>query len=219
MEQLALIRGIERIIVVACIPFLLVIGYKLFVMGATGTMQLSTKLQSATAKLTNVSPGALCFVLAVVLGAYSMYSSYSGKVTESATKETPTNSSPPTNKESPTPDTPPISRPTIGTKLQGNTTRTAEWHYLGGDDQFQHPPLSHELRVALNDLYFCEAGHPGDSGSEGCRAAYDKRFKKMPVPADLATIEETEKALVSGAAEDRVAANKKYEILVRAFER
>src|SRR5579871_4885679 len=48
MEQVLNYRGIERLIVVDTDPILLFIGYKLFVLGATGRMTLSAKSHTVT---------------------------------------------------------------------------------------------------------------------------------------------------------------------------
>jgi Mn2+/Fe2+ NRAMP family transporter len=70
-------RLIERLIVTLCVPLLILIGYKLFVKGVSGEMALSTKGDGYSAKLTNMSPGALCFILGISLGAYVMLSDVS----------------------------------------------------------------------------------------------------------------------------------------------
>ena len=62
-------RLAERLMVAACVPILLYIGYRLFESGATGKMTLTAKAEGRFAKLTNLSPGALCFALGVTLGA------------------------------------------------------------------------------------------------------------------------------------------------------
>ena len=66
-------RMAERVIVAACVPILLYIGYRLFESGATGKMKLTAKAEGGLAKLTNLSPGALCFVLSVTLGGVIMF--------------------------------------------------------------------------------------------------------------------------------------------------
>lgn len=224
MEWINVFRGIERLIVVGCIPFLLIIGYKLFVLGATGEMQLSTKLQSASAKLTNVAPGSLCFVLAVALGAYSLFAAYHGSYTEQAATNPP--------QATGVPDTQPskdmTSRPngashtvpgvSPGGSAPASITKKIEWSYVNGGSTITEIPLSYKLRVALNNLYFCDSGHPDSSGLQACREEYDKKFKRLPLPADLDTIEQVERTMASGDAEDKAAAIKKYAVLERAFE-
>ena len=66
-------RLAERMIVAVCVPVLLYIGYRLFESGATGKMNLTAKADGRLAKLTNLSPGALCFVLGVTLGAIIVF--------------------------------------------------------------------------------------------------------------------------------------------------
>ena len=72
MEQIIYYRAVERSIVVAMAPVLLWIGYKLFVLGATGRMTISAKGATITGKLTNVSPGIFCFLAAAALGAFAL---------------------------------------------------------------------------------------------------------------------------------------------------
>ena len=61
-------RAAERVLVAACVPILLYIGYRLFESGATGKINLTAKTDGHIAKLTNLSPGLLCFVLSAILG-------------------------------------------------------------------------------------------------------------------------------------------------------
>ncbi|MFT5700910.1 MAG: hypothetical protein ACI8ZB_003795 [Desulforhopalus sp.] len=68
------LRGIERLVVSGCVPMLIYIGYRLFVLGASGEMQIIANKDDIKAKITNVTPGALCFILGMSLGAYVMYS-------------------------------------------------------------------------------------------------------------------------------------------------
>lgn len=227
MQWINIFRGIERLIIVACIPFLLVIGYKLFVLGATGEMQLSTKVQSASAKLTNVAPGSLCFVLAVALGAYSLFAAYHGSYTE----QTGTNSGQPSGASDGqlTQDTPvkadtsahtaPSVQPGTDRPAGVTVTKKTEWSYVNGGAATNQVPLSYKLRVALNKLYFCDTGHPDPSGLQSCREEYDTKFKKLPLPSDLDTIEQVEKTMASGDVEERIKALKEYGVLERAFEK
>lgn len=69
-----LARELERLVVTSAVPLLLWIGYQLFVKGATGQMSLVADAKAIKGKAANVAPGALCFILAVSLGAYIMFS-------------------------------------------------------------------------------------------------------------------------------------------------
>ena len=71
--ELVYFRLAERVIVAVCVPILLYIGYRLFESGATGRINLTAQAEGRLAKLTNLSPGALCFVLGVVLAAVIMF--------------------------------------------------------------------------------------------------------------------------------------------------
>lgn len=66
-------RAAERLLVTLCAPLLLFIGYKLFALGATGKMAISAKTTTGSVKLSNLAPGALCFVLGSVLATYVMF--------------------------------------------------------------------------------------------------------------------------------------------------
>jgi hypothetical protein len=69
MPTLEIARAMERLIIVACAPLLLYVGYRLLVLGITGQIQLSANIKNEVgAKFTNLSPGGLCFVLAVAIG-------------------------------------------------------------------------------------------------------------------------------------------------------
>lgn len=68
VTYLAIERAAEKLIIALCVPLLLWIGYKLFVLGAKGEMQLSAKTNSVSGKLTNLSPGVFCFLAAAALG-------------------------------------------------------------------------------------------------------------------------------------------------------
>jgi hypothetical protein len=70
VSYLAAERALEKLIVALCIPLLLWIGYKLFVLGAKGEIQLSAKTSSVSGKLTNLSPGVFCFLAATGLAAW-----------------------------------------------------------------------------------------------------------------------------------------------------
>ena len=70
MEQAFYLRLAERMMIAGCVPLLLYIGYRLFDKGATGKMQLAAKADGRFARITNVSPGAFCFLLATVLGTF-----------------------------------------------------------------------------------------------------------------------------------------------------
>ncbi|MBS4068023.1 MAG: hypothetical protein KGZ62_05445 [Sulfurimonas sp.] len=74
MDIQIIFRGIERIIVTMTAPLLIYFGYKLFLKGITGEMEIAAEKDTLKGKLTNVAPGSLCFILGVSLGAYVMFS-------------------------------------------------------------------------------------------------------------------------------------------------
>lgn len=66
MEIVTLTRAVERVLVAGTVPLLLFIGYRLFVLGATGKMTLSGRSDRWSGRLSNLSPGVFCFVLSVI---------------------------------------------------------------------------------------------------------------------------------------------------------
>jgi len=67
------VRAVEHFVVVACTPLLLFIGYRLFVLGVTGQMELMAQAQGWKGKITNASPGIICFILSTALGALVLH--------------------------------------------------------------------------------------------------------------------------------------------------
>lgn len=63
-------RAMIFLILSTCVPLLMYIGFKLFVMGAKGEISITHKSGGDESKLTNLSPGAFCFLLSIVLSAY-----------------------------------------------------------------------------------------------------------------------------------------------------
>ena len=92
-------RPIERVILALCVPLLLHIGYRLFVMGAKGEMELSTKANGVWTKFTNVSPGALCFLLGAILGIVIMQSSVNVTTNGKTDTAASVSSDPPSNSD------------------------------------------------------------------------------------------------------------------------
>jgi hypothetical protein len=69
--ELAAVREAERLIVAACAPLLLWIGYRLFQQGVTGNISVTlSHAQEFRANVANLAPGAFCFFIAIVLGTY-----------------------------------------------------------------------------------------------------------------------------------------------------
>ncbi len=70
-----LLRGLERLVVVACVPLLILIGYQLFRMGVAGEMKIAATFQRKwSGSISAVAPGSFCFLLGIALGAYIMFS-------------------------------------------------------------------------------------------------------------------------------------------------
>lgn len=74
MSPIEITRPIERAMIASCVPLLIYVGYRLFSLGATGGMNLSASKDKLSGRLTNISPGVMCFLCAAVLG-YIVFSS------------------------------------------------------------------------------------------------------------------------------------------------
>src|SRR5437588_2039256 len=74
LDTVELLRGIERLLVVACAPLLIFIGFQLCRMGVSGEMKITANYDKTRATITAVAPGSLCFLLGVLLGCYIMFS-------------------------------------------------------------------------------------------------------------------------------------------------
>lgn len=62
-----LARSLERLLIVANVPVLLLIGYKLFLAGATANTSFMIESKTWKGKVVRLSPGVACFVVAGVL--------------------------------------------------------------------------------------------------------------------------------------------------------
>jgi hypothetical protein len=72
MDTTIILRHVERLIVTTCAP-LIYIGYRLFRLGYLKPMNASGKSTGqVSVRISNLTPGALCFILGVALGAYVM---------------------------------------------------------------------------------------------------------------------------------------------------
>lgn len=232
-------RVIERIIVAGCIPILLIIGYKLFLLGVTGAMQITVGMSSYTAKVTSVAPGGLCFILAISLGAYSLFSRVqyaSSSLTKSTTTMTSTQSlsapqntgelnaadtgkpdqvqpSPALTKQKVSLSPAPLSVTTKVVKQQVNMS-----YMTGPGSNVADVPLSYRLRVAIDDLYFCDRAS-GKTDDDACRSAFYKQFTRIPQPQDLEEIEKTERDMRSSVVELQKQADSDHQKQLRSWER
>ena len=65
---------LERLMITACVPLLIFIGYRLFVMGARGEIDFRSKRDAETFAFRNLSPGAVCLLAALMLAVWVMNS-------------------------------------------------------------------------------------------------------------------------------------------------
>ncbi|MGY5796177.1 hypothetical protein [Rheinheimera faecalis] len=90
MDAAIIFRGVILFVVALCIPLLMYIGFRLFVMGAKGEITISHDADGKSSKISNLSPGAFCFLLAVGLGAYLTFNDLLiEQWSDETTRETP----------------------------------------------------------------------------------------------------------------------------------
>jgi len=163
MNELILLRGIERLLIVSSVPLLVWIGYKLFVLGATGQMTLSAKSTSIQGKITNLSPGCFCFLAAAALAAYAIHAPF--HYTDS------TNS---------------VGNQSRGTPTSSGQTQTVD--YVGGAPA-NHLRPSVIIRTALSDLLICQQGK---ADASTCYAQMNKTLRRIPNTSEMAALENSE---------------------------
>lgn len=199
METLEIARAVERLIIDACAPLLLYIGYRLFLVGATGQIQLSADVKNRLrAKLTNLSPGALCFVLAVAIGVTSFKRPLHFSSSDSQTIQgtNPTGAGDPISAVSNQP-LPTLVKNHHATDGERGAGKTVDIEYLGGKETADVTPLlSQQLERGLSAVLFCQDS-PATTDPASCfdSTGWTKKFKKMPAPQDLEQIEALEKRL------------------------
>jgi hypothetical protein len=81
--------AVERLVIALCVPLLIYIGYRLFVLGATGKMNLGEEPGGKKVNITNLAPGSLCFVLGLALGIWVMSNGVTGPSTTPSTPSNP----------------------------------------------------------------------------------------------------------------------------------
>ena len=197
-NTLLIARGIERIFIASTIPLLLWIGYRLFVLGATGQMTLTAKTEKIQGKIANLSPGCFCFLIAVSLAAYSLskgadYESKSASSTGETISTTPVGNPP----ERGTPTNPAKSaepKPSQTSQAQTHITEM-HWSYAGGTPN--QLPTSVAIRVALSDFAICRST---TAGADACEKKLKTILKRIPTASELSHIEDLEKPPVSATA-------------------
>jgi hypothetical protein len=189
------VRGIERLIVVANTPILLLIGYRLFVLGVTGQMKLTTKVDKWSATFVNLTPGGFCFLLSVALAGYILFNKVPVAIP-----------GPPANSESR-----PLTEPAVepqNLSSDGESPKPAKdrsgksgpaaapvpvFYYLG---ETHAVPLSILLRKGLSDLWLCQ--HTPGADEDRCMDTFSSKFRTGVTAQDLTTIEKLEKDSAQG---------------------
>lgn len=198
MNDLLLFRGIERIFIASTIPLLLWIGYRLFVLGATGQMTLTAKTDKVQGKITNLSPGCFCFLIAVCLAAYSLSEGAHYDVTTTTPVDNSTTAAATGNGntlQSPPPVSPENPKKSIGEKSNSpanipkgiSETKKVSWYYAGGIAK--NMPTSIVIRVALSDFTICRTW---TNDPDECKKTLDNALKRIPTSTELASIEQLE---------------------------
>ncbi len=74
MDPIIAFRGAELLLLTLTVPIFLVLGYKLFLMGATGKMKVIGKLANqGEVTIADLAPGSFCFLLGVVLAGFLVF--------------------------------------------------------------------------------------------------------------------------------------------------
>jgi hypothetical protein len=202
MSALIYGRVIERLLLVACAPLLLFIGYRLFILGVNDRIQVGAHLKdSFRVKLANLSPGSFCFVLAIVIGAVAF--SRPLKITDQEREtlrdsmDSPSPSATTRGNDQQKPFTGAGSvaaRP--ASSVEKERTRTIE--DLGGKPVgvASDYHLGTDLRRGLSEVALCQLSQPG-VGPQSCYAStgFNGRFNRIPLESDLAGIEAVEARL------------------------
>lgn len=191
MDQVFQYRGIERLIVIAMDPLLVWIGYKLFVLGATGRMTLSAKSHTVTGKITNLSPGVFCFLAATAISVVALNDRAEVEAKKSTTIETAQAAALPVKEPELKDNTtvskvaaPPVPNARAPRTVVSEETRTS---YETGDAKTTK--LSVEIRRRLSDAGLCLL----NLGSTACTKVVDGDFRKVPTEQDLKAIEDLER--------------------------
>jgi hypothetical protein len=196
MNELLVIRGVERIFVASTIPLLMWIGYRLFVLGATGQMTLSAKTHTVQGKITNLSPGALCFLLAISLGAYDLAKGGTYDATVSTPPQAaaavpvsaPSATTQSTAEESVSKHTLPAPQKPINEKSQSATI--SQVHVNLDTGTANAVPTSVFIRRALSDFEICQSP---TRTADACLTTLNSKLKRIPTAAELAEIEKLER--------------------------
>jgi hypothetical protein len=189
MDQIFEYRAIERLMVVAMGPLLLWIGYKLFVLGATGRMTLSARHTSLTGKITNLSPGVFCFLAATVISVVAL----NDKAEVDAKKTTAAGSAyadPILHKETAAGAESPRPVPPSKPEAQQSTAVVSE--EIKTSYETGAPPsakLSVEIHKRLSDAGLCILNF----GNDACTKVVEGNFRKIPTEQDLKAIEDLER--------------------------
>lgn len=190
MDQVFQYRGIERLIVIAMDPFLLWIGYRLFVLGATGRMTLSAKSQTVTGKITNLSPGVFCFLAAAVISVVALNDRAETEIRKTTTTESGQATAPAREslfaerggaRQSVVSSAPEARR--VGTVVSEETKTSYE---TGAPNTAK---LSLEIRRRLSEAGLCLL----NLGNTACTKVVDGNFRKVPTEQDLKAIEDLER--------------------------
>jgi hypothetical protein len=184
-------RELERLIMALMVPMLTYIGYKLFVLGVTGKMQITAGFSKQwTAKLTSVAPGTICFLLATVLAVFILKEhlhqfqvppTTEPEATSSGTTRSP--SSPVTPQKTATTSTDVAAKRPKSLDAAANGATVID--FAGGEPGYA---LSVRLQKGLSE--YCPAAQ---DQVRTCSTEFYEHFNLQPSNEDLAHIVEVEK--------------------------
>ena len=170
MDTTIILRHLERLIVTTCAPLLIYIGYRLFRLGYLKPMNASGRSGGQVSlRLSNLTPGALCFILGVALGAYVMFA----KVDVS----------------------PGAFGNSSGEKQASSEGR--RWSGMGGIGAASDRP-SVLVRHVLSDFALSVLSTPAQAPSKSAIEELTKKLRALPLPTELAEIEAKEQLGAKG---------------------
>lgn len=212
----AFARAAERLVVAVCIPLLIYCGYRLIVLGATGQIKLTAETGTLKASAANLSPGTLCFVAALGLGAVLFNKPLEFEHSLLSQTVTDKSRNPPNQPVPILPKTPEsTSHPSATTPKRSFSSRrthtsqlshvsqeivsqparneqmlraSERFAYMGGS-RGRSSSLSQEIRSILSSYVLCQTS---GRSADVCDAQKDQKLNKMPTLADIEAIERLE---------------------------
>jgi hypothetical protein len=178
-------RGAELLIMASTVPLLVYVGYKLFVLGVTGKMQITAGFAKQwTARLTSVAPGTICFLFATVLAVFIVRQALHERPVSAAGTAAPCQNE---SEDKPT--------PTLGAAMPHPKGVTQSDNRMQMDFARGKAKdlLSARLEKGLSE--YCPLGQ---NAIRTCSVEFYTHFNMQPSNEDLAHVKELEKKAKAG---------------------